>query len=87
MSKYTLHIDIPLGDEKEHAIYKSKLLIQEFFKLQISTGPNLIYEKYDIDQAGCRLGRDEDYEKSNYLEKDKNGQISNKKTFIDLKSS
>jgi len=84
MSQYRLHIDIPLGDKEEYAVYKSNLLIQEFFKLGLSTGPNMIQEKYDIDQASYRLGHDEDRQRSNYLDKNENGHVSNKKTVIDL---
>ena len=84
MSQYRLHIDIPLGGDEEDAIYKSNLLIQEFFKLNQSTAENLIKEKYDVKKASYRLGHDEDRQKSNYLDKNENGHVSNKKTVIDL---
>ena len=84
MSQYRLHIDIPLGGDEEKASYKANLLIQEFLKLNQSTAPNLINEKYGIDKVSYRLGHDEDRQKSNYLDKNENGHVSNKKTVIDL---
>ena len=84
MSQYRLHIDIPLGGNEEEAIYKANLLVQEFFKLNQSTAGNLIRDKYEIEKASYRLGHDEDRQKSNYLDKNENGHVSNKKTTIDL---
>jgi len=84
MSQYRLHIDIPLGGNEEEAIYKANLLVQEFFKLNQSTAGNLINEKYEIEKVSYRLGHDEDRQKSNYLDKNENGHVSNKKTVIDL---
>ena len=84
MSQYRIHIDIPLGGNEEEAVYKANLLIQEFFKLNQSTAGNLINEKYEIEKASYRLGHDEDRQKSNYLDKNENGHVSNKKTVIDL---
>ena len=84
MSQYRLHIDIPLGGNEEEAIYKANLLVQEFFKLDQSTTGNIISEKYEIEKASYRLGHDEDRQKSNYLDKNENGHVSNKKITIDL---
>jgi len=69
MTQYRLHINIPLGDEKKHAIYKSNLLLQEFFKIGLSSASNIIQEKYDIQEAHCRLTHDEESEDSNHLDK------------------
>tara|TARA_Y100000310_G_scaffold288910_1_gene314968 strand:- start:243 stop:491 length:249 start_codon:yes stop_codon:yes gene_type:complete len=78
--QYRLHIDIPLGTDEEHAIYKSKLLIQEFI------GPSYanVNEKYDIEEINYRLGYDEDRQKSNYLDKNENEHVSNKKLRIEF---
>jgi len=83
MNEYRLHIDIPLGMDEKKAIYKSKLLIQEFLN---SHRGNLDFlnEKYKIDQFNYRLGYDEDRQKSNYLDKNENDHVSNKKTKVSL---
>ena len=77
---YRLHIDIPLGTDEEHAIYKSKLLVQEFVGQHYAN----INEKYDIEEMNYRLGHDEDRQKSNYMDKNENGHVSNKKTKIHI---
>lgn len=81
MNEYRLHIDIPLGTNEEDAIYKSNLLIKEFFedKVNHTNHDHILNEKYDIDQANYRLGHDEDRQRSNYLDKDENDHVSNKK--------
>ncbi len=78
MQQYRLHIDIPLGMDEEQAINKSKLLIQEFMSSHHSD-LNFLNEKYDIEQLNYRLGHDNDRQKSNYLDKNENGHVSNKK--------
>jgi len=77
---YRLHIDIPLGTDEEHAIYKSKLLVQELMGPRYAT----INEKYDVSEINYRLGHDEDRQKSNYMDKNENGHVSNKKTKIHI---
>ena len=69
MTQYRLHINIPLGDEKEYAVYKSNLLLQEFFKIGLSAGVNIIQEKYDITEADVRLSLDGEPQDSNHLDK------------------
>tara|TARA_Y100001938_G_scaffold146093_1_gene224245 strand:- start:566 stop:814 length:249 start_codon:yes stop_codon:yes gene_type:complete len=80
---YRLHIDIPLGDDEERAIYKSKLLIQEILGTHNDTIMHL-NEKYDVNLMNYRLGHDDDRQKSNYLDKNENGHCSNKKTKISI---
>jgi hypothetical protein len=81
--QYRLHIDIPLGPDEEKAIVMSKLLIQEF--LSSHRGElNFLNEKYDIEQLNYRLGYDEDRQNSNYLDKNENDHVSNKKTRVSL---
>jgi len=82
MTQYRLHIDIPLGTDENAAVYKSKLLVQEFLSSHRDSLGHL-NEKYDIEELNYRLGRDEDRQKSNYLDKNENGHVSNKKCKID----
>lgn len=83
MSQYRLHIDIPLGTGEEKAINMSKLLIQEFLSSHRKE-LNFLNEKYNIEQLNYRLGHDEDRQKSNYLDKNENDHVSNKKTRVSL---
>ncbi len=76
--QYRLHIDIPLGHDEEKAINKSKLLIQEFTSSH-RDDLTFLNEKYGIEQINYRLGHDEDRQRSNYLDKNENGHVSNKK--------
>ena len=71
--QYRLHIDIPLGHDEEEAIELSKKLVSEGFKLPA-----------EVKTINYRLGHDEDRQKSNYLIKNENGHVSNKKTRIDI---
>ena len=82
MTQYRLHIDIPLGMNEDTAKYKSKLLVQEFLNSHHDSLGHL-NEKYDIDQFNYRLGHDEDRQKSNYLDVNENGHVSNKKCKIE----
>ena len=81
---YRLHIDIPLGTDEDSAIVKSKILMQEFMSSHRSE-LNFLNEKYDIEEMNYRLGNDEDRQKSNYLDKNENDHVSNKKTRVALK--
>ena len=81
---YRLHIDIPLGTDEDSAIVKSKILMQEFMSSHRSE-LNFLNEKYDIKEMNYRLGNDEDRQKSNYLDKNENDHVSNKKTRVALK--
>ena len=80
---YRLHIDIPLGTDEDNAVYKSKLLIQEFLDSHRDSLEHL-NEKYDVEQVNYRLGHDEDMQKSNYLKKNENGHVTNKKIRISI---
>ena len=81
---YRLHIDIPLGTDEDSAIVKSKILMQEFMSSHRSE-LNFLNEKYDIEEMNYRLGNDEDRQKSNYLDKNENNHVSNKKIRVALK--
>lgn len=51
MSEYKLRIEIPLGLDEKKANYKSHLIIQDFLRLNMSSGPNLIKEKYGFSEV------------------------------------
>ena len=73
--QYRLHIDIPLGVGEEAAINKTENFINGLLM-----GHNL----EEIEQINYRLGHDEDRQKSNYLDKNENGHIRNKKSRIHI---
>ena len=69
---YRLHIDIPLSGDEEDAIAAAKRIINAF---SVANGEyNLSLEKLNY-----RLGHDEDRQKSNYLMKNEDGHVNNKK--------
>jgi len=72
---YRLHIDIPLGDDESRASELS---------LNIISSLRLPISEDEITAINYRLGHDEDRQKSNYLEKNDNGHVSNKKSRISL---
>ena len=68
---FRLHIDIPLPYTEEEAAKMAKNIIT-------SLNP----DKLDGYCINYRLGHDEDRQKSNYLDKNENGHVSNKKSKI-----
>ena len=78
--QYRLHIDIPLGNDETEAIAKTHTII--------GNCTNDVHMKLlkhmDIEQLNYRLGYDEDRQRSNYLHKNENGHVNNKKTRIDI---
>jgi hypothetical protein len=68
---FRLHIDIPLPYTEEEAAKMAKDIIA-------SLNP----DKLDGYCINYRLGHDEDRQKSNYLDKNENGHVSNKKSKI-----
>jgi hypothetical protein len=68
---FRLHIDIPLPYSEEEAIKMAKGIIA-------TLDPN----KLEVICIHYRLGHDEDRQKSNYLDKNENGHVSNKKCKI-----
>ena len=65
---FRLHIDIPLPYTEEEAAKMAKAIIA-------TLDPNTL----DVYCINYRLGHDEDRQKSNYLDKNENGHVSNKK--------
>lgn len=79
--QYRLHIDIPLGDNEEQAIKNTETIMRIF---RSSRNSDLMWSTLNVSQVNYRLGHDEDRQKSNYLDKNENGHVSNKKTRIDI---
>lgn len=79
--QYRLHIDIPLGDDEDNAIKNAEVLMKMFESTDNNTARlNLL----GVNKVNYRLGHDDDRQKSNYLDKNENGHVSNKKTKITL---
>ena len=72
---YRLHIDIPLGSTEEEAI--------QIATHMVSTISTHVRHRAKIDSCvegmNYRLGHDDDRQKSNYLMKDEEGHVNNKK--------
>lgn len=75
---YRLHIDIPLPYSEEEALKVSELLVG-------CINTNILIERTNIEQINYRVGHDDDRQRSNYLMKDANGHVSNKKCKIVIK--
>ena len=84
MSEYRLHIDIPLGGDEETAIKNANQLMHWTFSDVDCKERILRLTNNDINQINYRLGHDEDRQKSNYLQKNENGHVSNKKIRIEI---
>lgn len=78
MSRYRLHIDIPLHIEESSAIRDADRIIG-FFDEYMSA-----MRQMGVVSINYRLGHDDDRQKSNYLDKNGNGHVSNKKLTIPL---
>ena len=83
---FRLHIDIPLGEDENLAIALAKQLIQyikpdQLLQENADSFLHLSNEQYIFQY---RLGSDDDRQKSNYLDKNENGHVSNKKIKITL---
>jgi hypothetical protein len=76
MNQYRLFIDIPLGDNEEKAISASHVIMSKFLSDE-DFFLNLIPT---VEIVNYRLGYDEDRQRSNYLSKNENGHVTNKKT-------
>jgi len=84
MNGYRLHIDIPLGQDEENAIKMAEQLMQWTF-IDVDCKERLLrLTGSEIEQVNYRLGHDEDRQKSNYLQKNDNGHVTNKKIRISI---
>ena len=84
MSEYRLHIDIPLGGDEETAIKNANQLMHWTFSDVDSKERILRLTHNAVNQINYRLGHHEDRQKSNYLQKNENGHVSNKKIRIEI---
>ena len=82
---YRLHIDIPLGLNEDDAIQQVKDLMKWHFEDE-DVQEKIKYLVGNIDTVNYRLGHDEDRQKSNYLTKNENGHVSNKKIRLTFSS-
>jgi hypothetical protein len=76
MSQYRLHIDIPLPFSEEEAIKVTNNI------MKLLSLPHYLKEN-NVEQINYRLGHDDDRQKSNYLQKNENGHVTNKKTKLE----
>lgn len=72
---YRLHIDIPVGEDEEKAIEICQQMISTI-STHVRTRSQITP---DIGGMNYRLGHDDDRQKSNYLSKNENGHVTNKK--------
>tara|TARA_B100000497_G_scaffold16856_1_gene19698 strand:+ start:653 stop:958 length:306 start_codon:yes stop_codon:yes gene_type:complete len=77
---YRLHIDIPVGHDKDRAVEHAEEIMSSF----TSEGGWPIIDKAGLLQVNYRLGNDLDRQKSNYLRVNENGHVMNKKCSIVL---
>lgn len=73
---YRLHVDIPIDGNEDDAIEKANALIEWWVN---SEAARCDLQNFGIKKVNYRLGHDEDRQKSNYLMKNENGHVSNKK--------
>lgn len=71
---FRIHIDIPIELPEDMAIETTKFVMRMLIESLRDTN-----ESHDIRQVNWRLGHDDDRQKSNYLDKNENGHVSNKK--------
>ena len=79
--QYRLHIDIPMGHDEENAI-ETVNSIMKMFEPTHNNSARL--NTLGVGEVNYRLGHDEDRQRSNYLVRNENGHISNKKTRISI---
>lgn len=81
---YRLHVDIPLGHNEEIAKQVAGSIVRCVFQDGDAQEriQRLALDRFDIKEINCRLGNDEDRQKSNYLDVNENGHASNKKIRI-----
>lgn len=80
---YRLHIDIPLDGDEETAIKIASEYIRWFITDDecVSRFKRIVPH---VEEINVRLGHDDDRQKSNYLLKNANGHVNNKKMKIKI---
>ena len=81
---YRLHIDIPLGHDEETALKAARSIMEWYFADIDCKDKILRLSNNTVEQINYRLGHDEDRQKSNHLDKNENGHVSNKKSRINI---
>lgn len=76
---YRLHIDIPLDVSEEEAIQISQNIMNLLF---LSDSAKSEIHNLGVTQINYRLGHDSDRQRSNYLMKNENGHVNNKKSKV-----
>tara|TARA_B100001094_G_scaffold333124_1_gene408820 strand:- start:47944 stop:48177 length:234 start_codon:yes stop_codon:yes gene_type:complete len=76
--EYRMHIDMPVGMDKEEAVKKSRYILGV---IENNLGT---IRAHGVESVNFRLGNDADRQKSNYLDVNENGHCSNKKSKIVL---
>ena len=79
--EYRLHIDIPLGGDEDAATKKAKALMDWW---ATSDAAKADLTNIGISEVNYRVGHDEDRQRSNYLLKNENGHVNNKKCRVTL---
>lgn len=74
--EYRLHIDIPLGGDEDSAIRKAKALLDWW---ATSDAAKTDLKNIGVSEVNYRIGHDSDRQRSNYLLKNDNGHVNNKK--------
>ena len=83
--QYRLHIDIPLGNDEEKSIKAAESLMEWYFNdVDAKVKIKRLTCGADLSTINYRLGHDDDRQKSNYLDKNENGHVRNKKTRISI---
>lgn len=80
--EYRLFIDIPMPLDEDQAVAFANEIISSCFTSE--RGRELLC-KYGLSQVNYRLGHDLDRQKSNYLMKNENGHVANKKCIVTLR--
>lgn len=76
---YRLFVDIPVGMNEDQAVAFTEEMVSLCFT---SEGGRELLRKYGLSQVNYRLGHDLDRQKSNYLMRNENGHVNNKKSVI-----
>lgn len=76
---FRLHIDIPLSDNESESAQTAQAIIA-LLEHKIHPTRNV----FAVEIINYRLGNDRDRQKSNYLIKNQNGHVANKKLKINL---
>ena len=76
---YRLHIDIPLNMSEEEALIASQQILGILADVDTDA---IILNAIGVEEINYRLGHDDDRQKSNYLMKNENGHVNNKKSKI-----